>query len=105
MEPLWSPVVATVGNQRQIAQGPKPQKQAKSVATGCHRLPEKFMLSTSFRESRVGGRGVSPYMRRWPEHRRPGTASVPYRALSVGLSVGRKACVQAVSRPRGSIPF
>ena len=42
MEPLWSPVVATVGNQRQIAQGPKPRKQAKSVATGCHPLPEKF---------------------------------------------------------------
>jgi hypothetical protein len=35
-------VVATVGNERQIAQGPKPRKQAKSVATGCHRLPEKF---------------------------------------------------------------
>jgi hypothetical protein len=39
---LWSPVVATVGNQRQIAQGLKPRKQVKSVAIGCHRLPEKF---------------------------------------------------------------
>jgi len=36
MEPLWSPVVATGGNQRQIAQRRKPQKQAKSVASGCH---------------------------------------------------------------------
>ena len=42
MEPLWSPVVATGGNQRQIAAAHKPRKQAKSVATGCHRLPEKF---------------------------------------------------------------
>jgi hypothetical protein len=42
MEPLWSPVVATGGNHWQNAQGRKPQKQAKTVATGCHRLPEKF---------------------------------------------------------------
>src|SRR5216110_3523431 len=42
MEPLWSPLVATGGNHCQNAQGRKPQKQAKSVATGCHRLPEKF---------------------------------------------------------------
>ena len=42
MEPLWSPVVATGGNRSQIRSTRKPQKQAKSVATGCHRLPEKF---------------------------------------------------------------
>jgi hypothetical protein len=42
MEPLWSPVVATAGNQRQIAERRKPPNEAKSVATGCHRLPEKF---------------------------------------------------------------
>src|SRR5205807_1096790 len=42
MEPLWSPVVAIGGNHRQNAQGRKPQKQAKSVATGCHRLPATF---------------------------------------------------------------
>ena len=42
MEPLWSPVVATRGNQRQIDRHSKPQRQAKSVATGCHRLPETF---------------------------------------------------------------
>src|SRR6266498_5747062 len=42
MEPLWSPVVATGGNQPQIARSRKRQKQAKSVATGCHRLREKF---------------------------------------------------------------
>src|SRR5438067_4150711 len=42
MEPLWSPVVATGSNQRQLSGPPKPQKEAKSVATGCHRLPEKF---------------------------------------------------------------
>jgi hypothetical protein len=42
MEPLWSPVVATGGNQWQIGVTRKPQKQAKSVATSCHRLPETF---------------------------------------------------------------
>ena len=42
MEPLWSPVDATRGNQRQIGRPAKPQKQAESVATGCHRLPERF---------------------------------------------------------------
>src|SRR5205823_5061283 len=42
MEPLWSPVVATGGNHRQIERTREPQKQAKSVATGCHRLPPNF---------------------------------------------------------------
>ncbi len=42
MEPLWSPVVANGGNSRQIDESRKPQKQAKTVATGCHRLREKL---------------------------------------------------------------
>jgi hypothetical protein len=42
MGPLWSPVVATGGNRSQIASAAKPREQAKTVATGCHRLPEKF---------------------------------------------------------------
>src|SRR5438128_8343765 len=42
MEPLWSPVVATGGNQWQIRSARNPPKQAKSVAAGCHRLPETF---------------------------------------------------------------
>ncbi len=42
MEPLWSPVVATGGNQWQIRSARNPPKQAKSVATACDRLPEKF---------------------------------------------------------------
>src|SRR6266487_6863459 len=42
MEPLWSPVVATGGNQWQIRSARNPPKQAKSVAAGCHRLREKF---------------------------------------------------------------
>src|SRR5207244_85943 len=42
MEPLWSPVVATRGNQRQIDGPPKPQKRAKSVASGCDRLRATF---------------------------------------------------------------
>src|SRR5919198_4725040 len=39
MEPLWSPVVATGGNRSQITEPQKRQKQAKTVAVGCHRLP------------------------------------------------------------------
>jgi hypothetical protein len=39
---FWSPAVATAGNQWQIDQEQKRLKQAKSVATRCHRLPEKF---------------------------------------------------------------
>jgi hypothetical protein len=42
MEPLWSPVVATGGNQWQMAGGQNPRKQAKTVANGCHRSPETF---------------------------------------------------------------
>jgi hypothetical protein len=33
-------VVATGGNQRQIGSARKWRKQAKTVAAGCHRLPE-----------------------------------------------------------------
>jgi hypothetical protein len=42
MEPLWSPVVATGRNQWQMRRPRKRRKQAKTVATGCHPLPEKF---------------------------------------------------------------
>jgi hypothetical protein len=35
MEPLWSPVVATGSNQRQINFALKRRKQAKSFAAGC----------------------------------------------------------------------
>ena len=38
MEPLWSPGVATDGNRWQIDCPSRPQKQAKTVATGCHRM-------------------------------------------------------------------
>jgi hypothetical protein len=42
MEPLWSPVDATGGNQQQIEVAPKPRKQARSVATGCDQLRASF---------------------------------------------------------------
>src|SRR5438874_12237267 len=42
MEPLWSPVVATGGNQPQTDRARRRRKQAKSVATVCHQWPEKF---------------------------------------------------------------
>src|SRR6266542_4758222 len=38
MEPLWGPVVATGGNQRQIGCARKRRKQAKTVAVGCDRF-------------------------------------------------------------------
>jgi hypothetical protein len=38
MERLWSPGVATGGNQRQIGWLSEPQKQANSVATACRQL-------------------------------------------------------------------
>src|SRR6266516_4664954 len=37
-----APVSAVGGNHRQIARPRKGQKQARTVAVGCHRLPEKF---------------------------------------------------------------
>jgi hypothetical protein len=40
MEPLWSPVVATVGNESQMVSPRKPAKQAKTVGLGCDRLRE-----------------------------------------------------------------
>jgi hypothetical protein len=42
MEPLWSPVVAISGNRSQVGPRRNRREQAKSVATGCHRLPETF---------------------------------------------------------------
>src|SRR5712691_2370480 len=42
MEPLWSPVVATGRNPRQIGLLPKRLKQAKTVAAGCDQLPFGF---------------------------------------------------------------
>src|SRR5213593_4168086 len=42
MEPLWSPVVATGGNRRQIGLLPKRLKQARTVAAGCDQLPFGF---------------------------------------------------------------
>src|SRR5256885_12843913 len=42
MEPLWSPVVATGGNQRQIGCARKRRKQARTVAAGSDRLRAKF---------------------------------------------------------------
>jgi predicted phosphodiesterase len=42
MEPLWSPVDATGGNQWQMARPRRPLEQAKTVAVGCDRLHESF---------------------------------------------------------------
>src|SRR5829696_9815782 len=42
MEPLWSPVVATGRNRRQMPHPRKRRKQAKTVAMRCDRLPETF---------------------------------------------------------------
>src|SRR6266508_260821 len=58
MEPLWSPVVATGGNQRQIDYARKRGKQAKSVAVDCHRLPATF-------HGKEGVSGSSPEEGSW----------------------------------------
>jgi hypothetical protein len=42
MEHIWSRAVATAGKRWQMGQALKRLKQAKTVAVGCHRLPEKF---------------------------------------------------------------
>jgi hypothetical protein len=42
MEPLWSPGVATGGNQWQVAGAQNREKQAKTVATACHQLPKAW---------------------------------------------------------------
>jgi hypothetical protein len=47
MEPLWSPVVATGGNQRQIDRARKRPKQAKTVAVGCHRYGKEAVDGSS----------------------------------------------------------
>jgi len=39
MERLWSLAGATSGNRWQMLRARKPQKQAKTVAMGCDRLP------------------------------------------------------------------
>jgi hypothetical protein len=39
MEPLWSRVVATGGNQSQVESARKPHKQAETAAVGCDQLP------------------------------------------------------------------
>src|SRR4029453_9168605 len=39
MERLWSPVITAGGNRAQIVSTRKRLKQAKTVATGCDRLP------------------------------------------------------------------
>jgi hypothetical protein len=42
MEHIWSRAVATAGKRWQMGRARKRLKPAKTVAVGCHRLPEKF---------------------------------------------------------------
>jgi hypothetical protein len=72
MEPLWSPAVATSGNRWQMRRRHKPQKQAKSVAPGCHRLPANF-------HGKEGVDGSSPS---------EGSAKAPLTGLFGMCSVG-----------------
>jgi hypothetical protein len=70
MEPLWSPVVATGGNQPQIDRPSKSQKQAKSVATGCHRLRATFhgkegVSGSSPEEGSAKAPHVGAFLFRW----------------------------------------
>src|SRR6266508_4911599 len=87
MEPLWSPVVATRGNQPQIGRPSKPQKQAKSVATGCHRLPQEI-------HGKEGVDGSSPS---------EGSAKVPHNGAFCKRSVTRWTSVSLVRSPFWSL--
>jgi hypothetical protein len=60
MEPLWSPVVATAGNQRQTRRARNPRKEAKTVAVGCDRLPRAA-------HGKEGVDGSSPSEGSWRE--------------------------------------
>ena len=59
MEPLWSPVVSTGGNQWQIRATRTAPKQARTVAVGCDRLPERFHGKEGSRFESVRGLGQS----------------------------------------------
>src|SRR5215218_7449964 len=81
---LWSPVVATGGKRRQMPWRQKPGEQAKTVATGCHRLPEKF-------HGKEGVSGSSP-----PE----GSAKALHTATFVALSFGSACTTEAKTDSR-----
>jgi len=76
MEPLWSPVVATGGNQRQIGRGRKRRKQAKTVAVLCDRLPREVGV----RDERPGDAAVR-------RARRASTNAPPAAAALAGLTI------------------
>ncbi len=98
MEPLWSPVVATRGNQPQIGRPSKPQKQVKSVATAATGCLKKYMVS------RASAVGCHP-LREVPSLRRRGSKSYSARRCAAtsccnpgtGIGRSRNRCM-----PRGS---
>src|SRR6266511_4537191 len=98
MEPLWSPVVATVGNRRQIDGTSKSRKQAKTVACGCDRLPERFHGKEG-----VDGSSPSEGFRRGPGNR-PflGTCrlSVLKPGWRLGTGFGDRSCSAGTRPPR-----
>jgi hypothetical protein len=75
MEPLWSPVVATGGNQWQIDRRESRKKQAKTVAVGCDQLP-------SGAHGKEGVDGSSP------------SEGFPERPANAGLSSSKSATIQ-----------
>src|SRR5687768_18621456 len=80
MEPSWSPVVATDGNQWQIGSARKPEKQAKTVATGCHQLAVTFMVRR--------GSTLRPDADHSPSHTPRPSARLPF-VLSRGNGASR----------------
>jgi hypothetical protein len=60
MEPLWSPVVATGGNQWQIDEAQKRRKQAKTIAVDCDQLPKSFHGKGALPTCYGGGHFLAP---------------------------------------------
>ncbi len=83
MSSLWSPVVATGGNQWQIRSARNPPKRAKTVAVGCQQLPPNF-------HGKEGVDGSSP-----SEGSAKGPELALYRICSVGVE-GHQAWYGAV---------
>ena len=88
LEPLWSPVVATGGNQWQIQHAREWPKQAKTVALSCHQLP----IAAHGKEGIDGSSPSEGFKKvsKWPFLRRQGA--------QLAL-MGQRNCPQNLSPP------
>src|SRR6266498_5972713 len=94
MEPLWSPVVATGGNQWQIGSARKPQEQAKAAAVGCDQLPE-----AAHGKEGVDGSSPSEGLRKVPANRHFTVACVLNRRTHSGHICGTRNASRRLAAP------